>query len=45
MRPDLFSHTNIPSALFSQPEATTVGLSEEKAQELYGDRIKVYKTT
>jgi glutathione reductase (NADPH) len=42
--PRFISHTNIPSAVFSQPEAATVGLSEEKARELYGDRIKVYKT-
>jgi glutathione reductase (NADPH) len=42
--PRFISHTNIPSTVFSQPEAATVGLSEEKARELYGDRIKVYKT-
>ena len=42
--PRFISHTNIPSAVFSQPEASTVGLSEEKARELYGDRVKVYKT-
>jgi glutathione reductase (NADPH) len=42
--PRFISHTNIPSAVFSQPEAATVGLSEDKAKELYGDRVKVYKT-
>ncbi len=42
--PRFISHTNIPSAVFSQPEAATVGLSEDKARELYGDRVKVYKT-
>ncbi len=42
--PRFISHTNIPSAVFSQPEAATVGLSEEKARELYGDLIKIYKT-
>ena len=42
--PRFVSHTNIPSAVFSQPEAATVGLSEEKARELYGDRVKVYQT-
>ncbi len=42
--PRSISHTNIPSAVFSQPEAATVGLSEEQAKELYGDRVKVYKT-
>lgn len=42
--PRFISHKNIPSAVFSQPEAATVGLSEEKARDLYGDHIKVYKT-
>ncbi|PZO45005.1 MAG: glutathione-disulfide reductase [Pseudanabaena frigida] len=42
--PRFISHTNIPSAVFSQPEAATVGLSEEQAKALYGDRVKVYKT-
>ncbi len=42
--PRFISHSNIPSAVFSQPEAATVGLSEEKARELYGDHIKIYKT-
>ncbi|NUN64528.1 glutathione-disulfide reductase [Pseudanabaena biceps] len=42
--PRFISHTNIPSAVFSQPEAATVGLTEEQARELYGDRVKVYKT-
>ena len=42
--PRFISHTNIPSAVFSQPEAATVGLSEERARELYGDRVKVYQT-
>ena len=42
--PRFISHTNIPSAVFSQPEAATVGLSEEQAKELYSDRVKVYKT-
>jgi glutathione reductase (NADPH) len=42
--PRFISHTNIPSAVFSQPEAATVGLSEERARELYGNRVKVYQT-
>ncbi len=42
--PRFISHTNIPSAVFSQPEAATVGLTEDQARELYGDRVKVYKT-
>ena len=43
-KPRYISHNNIPSAVFSQPEAATVGLSESSARELYGDRVKVYKT-
>jgi len=43
-KPRYISHKNIPSAVFSQPEAATVGLSESSARELYGDRVKVYKT-
>jgi len=43
-KPRYISHNNIPSAVFSQPEAATVGLSESSARELYGDLVKVYKT-
>jgi len=44
LTPRFISYTNIPSAVFSHPEAATVGLSEEKARELYGDRVKIYMT-
>ena len=44
LTPRFISYTSIPSAVFSQPEAATVGLSEEKARELYGDRVKIYTT-
>lgn len=37
------SHANVPSAVFSQPEAATVGLSEEAARAEYGDRVNVYR--
>ncbi|MBD2178009.1 glutathione-disulfide reductase [Pseudanabaena sp. FACHB-1998] len=43
-KPRFISHKNIPSAVFSQPEAASVGLSEEKAREVYGELVKVYKT-
>lgn len=37
--------TNIPTAIFSHPEAGTVGLTEEEAIEKYGaDDIKIYKS-
>jgi glutathione reductase (NADPH) len=32
----------IPTAIFSQPEMATVGLTEESARESFGDDIKVY---
>lgn len=38
-----FSYDNIATAVFSQPEIATVGLSEEQAKEKYGE-IEVYKS-
>ena len=32
----------IPTAIFSQPEMATVGLTEDEAKEKFGDDIKVY---
>ena len=41
----LMSYENVPSAVFSNPEAATVGLTEAKAKEQYGkDAIKVYSS-
>jgi glutathione reductase (NADPH) len=37
------SYENVPSAVFSTPEAATVGLTEAEAREQYGDAIKVYR--
>jgi len=34
----------IPSAVFARPEAATVGMSETKAREKFGDEIKIYRT-
>jgi len=37
--------TNIPSVIFSHPPIGSVGLSEDKAKEIYGrENINVYKT-
>jgi len=36
-------HADVPTAVFSQPEIGTVGLTEEKAIELY-DSVDVYRT-
>lgn len=41
--PRLFSHENVASAVFSQPEAATVGLSETEAQQKYGDAVQIYR--
>jgi len=37
------SYENIPTAIFSTPEAATVGLTEAQAREQYGDAVKVYR--
>jgi glutathione reductase (NADPH) len=40
----IMSYENIPSAVFSTPEAATVGLTEAEAKEKYGDdAIKIYR--
>ncbi|MEL7408871.1 MAG: FAD-dependent oxidoreductase, partial [Cyanobacteria bacterium J06558_2] len=38
------SYENIPTAVFSTPEAATVGLTEAEAKEKYGNAIKVYRS-
>ncbi len=39
-----FSHQNVPSAVFSAPEAATVGITEEQAREKLGDDgVKIYR--
>ena len=44
-KPRLMSHENVPSAVFSHPEAATVGLTEAEAKQHYGeDNIKVYRS-
>jgi glutathione reductase (NADPH) len=37
-------HDNVPTAVFSDPNLATVGLSEEKARERFG-AVDVYKTS
>lgn len=40
----IMSYENVPSAVFSTPEAATVGLTETEAKEKYGeDAIKIYR--
>jgi glutathione reductase (NADPH) len=38
------SYENIPTAVFSTPEAATVGLTETEARAKYGDAVKVYRS-
>jgi glutathione reductase (NADPH) len=38
------SYENVPSAVFSTPEAATVGMTEAEAREQYGDAVKVYRS-
>ncbi len=38
------SYDNIATVMFTHPPIGTVGMSEEKARETYGDDIKVYQT-
>jgi glutathione reductase (NADPH) len=41
----VFSHENVPTAVFSTPEASTVGLTEAQARERLGDDgVKIYRT-
>jgi glutathione reductase (NADPH) len=39
----IMSHECVPSAVFSQPEAATVGLSEAQARHQLGDNVKIYR--
>jgi glutathione reductase (NADPH) len=43
-KPRTMAYDNIPTAIFTTPEAATVGLTEEEAREMHGDAIKVYRT-
>jgi len=38
------SYDDIATVMFTHPPIGTIGMSEEKAKEVYGDEIKVYKT-
>ncbi|MGF1480963.1 MAG: glutathione-disulfide reductase [Cyanophyceae cyanobacterium] len=38
------TYDNIPTAVFSTPEAATVGLTEAEARQQYGEALKVYKS-
>ncbi|WP_392531192.1 glutathione-disulfide reductase [Nostoc sp. C117] len=38
-----FNYQNVPTAIFSTPEASTVGLTEAEAREKIGDAVKIYR--
>ncbi|MGQ9870257.1 glutathione-disulfide reductase [Leptodesmis sp.] len=40
----VMSYDNVPSAIFTTPEAATVGLTEAEAREQYGEAVKVFYT-
>jgi glutathione reductase (NADPH) len=40
----VMSYENVPSAIFTTPEAATVGLTEAEAREQYGEAVKVFYT-
>ncbi|MBO6826444.1 MAG: glutathione-disulfide reductase [Sneathiella sp.] len=42
-KPRAFDHSNVPSAVFSQPPVGSVGLTEEEARAKYGD-VDIYKS-
>ncbi|WP_373547391.1 glutathione-disulfide reductase [Chamaesiphon sp.] len=43
-KPRTMNYADIPTAIFTTPEAATVGLTEEEAREMHGDNIKVYRS-
>ncbi|QLE59180.1 glutathione-disulfide reductase [Nostoc sp. TCL26-01] len=40
----IMSYENVPTAIFTTPEAATVGLTETEAREKYGDAVKIYRS-
>ena len=42
--PTTIDYTNIPTAVFSQPNTASVGLAEEQAREKYGDNLRIYRS-
>ena len=44
-KPRKMNYADIPTAIFTTPEAATVGLTEEEAREMHGDAIKVYRSS
>ena len=43
--PQSIDYTYVTSAVFSRPEAATVGMNEEDARDKYGGDVKIYRDT
>jgi glutathione reductase (NADPH) len=43
-KPRTMNYADIPTAIFTTPEAATVGLTEEEAREMHGDAVKIYRS-
>ncbi|MBE9189770.1 glutathione-disulfide reductase [Gloeocapsopsis crepidinum LEGE 06123] len=43
-QPQKVDYEYVTSAVFARPEAATVGMTEDKAREKYGDAVRCYKT-
>ncbi|BDI18422.1 glutathione-disulfide reductase [Nostoc cf. commune SO-36] len=39
-----FSHETVPTAIFSTPQAATVGLTEAEARKKFGDAVTIFRT-
>lgn len=42
--PQSVNYDSVPSAVFTRPEAATVGMTQSKAQEKFGDSVRCYRT-
>jgi glutathione reductase (NADPH) len=42
--PTAVDYSNIPTAIFCQPNSSSVGLTEEQAREQYGHNLKVFRS-
>jgi len=43
-KPRSTSYDNIPTAIFTTPEAATVGMTEAEARAKFGDAVKIYRS-
>jgi glutathione reductase (NADPH) len=43
-KPRLMAYDNVPTAIFTSPEAATVGLTEAEARQQYGESVKVFRS-